>query len=587
MKLLIIFALFCYSVSAAAQQQLSYNKNFEITQLSGPGVWERDDLNGTYDIGYTKEQKHSGEYAMFMDGKNNPRVNDEVDAAYFQKTIPTQLLKGKKKLLLQGWVKSESPSVHATLAIAEYSKDGGPVLKEVIADTSKHSWQFLKLEVLIDTNITSISVGGVLNGAGKAWFDDFSLYIDGVLVQDIAKPIPEPTRQQIAWLNAHTVPLLSTTPGNNNSDLDSLSKWIGNAKLVGVGEPTHGTSEAAGFKFRLFKYLVETKSFNVLMLEDELPECGLMNEYVLHGTDTALRLLKKYFFPIYRIDEMLDVLEWMKTYNKEHNNKIQFRGMDMQSARVAKPTLQRLALSTDSSVMTLMSQLSSAVDSAIFSKNAAVRGSAQKNAQQLSDDLKDYSYKHQLDFKKMNADTLDWFLKNVDIMKQCFSKSANYSLYRDSCMAKNIADHAATHPNDKIFVWAHDSHISEGPDMMGEWLKKYFGQNYYPIAISTASGTYTASVDFAKTSFHAYPLQEPYPGTHEYYFQHADKPNFILNVETARSDIDGNWLSTDNYFRGIGFMQMKEQFSAVNIGQVYRAIVFIKNTKNTKSYMIK
>lgn len=55
-------------------------------------------------------------------------------------------------------------------------------------------------------------------------------------------------------------PLRSTGPGRNTADLRALSAMIGNAKVVGLGEATHGSHEFFTMKERLFRHLVEEKA---------------------------------------------------------------------------------------------------------------------------------------------------------------------------------------------------------------------------------------------------------------------------------------------------------------------------------------
>jgi len=51
-------------------------------------------------------------------------------------------------------------------------------------------------------------------------------------------------------------------------DIKKIADAIGDSKIVGVGEPTHGTSEAFRLKANLFEYLVEKKGFTCFALED-------------------------------------------------------------------------------------------------------------------------------------------------------------------------------------------------------------------------------------------------------------------------------------------------------------------------------
>lgn len=107
-------------------------------------------------------------------------------------------------------------------------------LEKAFADTlhsSKH-WRQIIVTITIDKAVSSFSFGGLLNGIGKVWFDDFSLLIDGKEVVDIAKSVLPSGVYEIKWINQHLILLTSLEPNNLNRDLDSFSTYIGNSKIV-------------------------------------------------------------------------------------------------------------------------------------------------------------------------------------------------------------------------------------------------------------------------------------------------------------------------------------------------------------------
>ena len=53
---------------------------------------------------------------------------------------------------------------------------------------------------------------------------------------------------------------------SNDNDLKSLDSIIGNRKIIGMGESTHGTSEFTTMRHRFFKYLVENHGYNSFFL---------------------------------------------------------------------------------------------------------------------------------------------------------------------------------------------------------------------------------------------------------------------------------------------------------------------------------
>lgn len=66
--------------------------------------------------------------------------------------------------------------------------------------------------------------------------------------------------------------------------LDALLARIGNARVVALGEATHGTAEFYDMRARITRELIERKGFTVVALEADWPEAQRLDRYV-RGTD--------------------------------------------------------------------------------------------------------------------------------------------------------------------------------------------------------------------------------------------------------------------------------------------------------------
>ena len=60
----------------------------------------------------------------------------------------------------------------------------------------------------------------------------------------------------VRWLGDHAIILATTDPSADPTDLQPLGDAIGDARIVGVGEATHGTREHSRYKHRLLRYLL-------------------------------------------------------------------------------------------------------------------------------------------------------------------------------------------------------------------------------------------------------------------------------------------------------------------------------------------
>jgi erythromycin esterase len=62
--------------------------------------------------------------------------------------------------------------------------------------------------------------------------------------------------ETIHWIRASAIPIATVEAGNGFSDLEPLRRVIGDARIVSLGEATHGTREFFQLKHRLLEFCV-------------------------------------------------------------------------------------------------------------------------------------------------------------------------------------------------------------------------------------------------------------------------------------------------------------------------------------------
>ena len=65
------------------------------------------------------------------------------------------------------------------------------------------------------------------------------------------------------WIIDHSVEIDTVEAGNGFEDLGYLADSIGDARIISLGEATHGTREFFQMKHRMLEYLVTELDFNV------------------------------------------------------------------------------------------------------------------------------------------------------------------------------------------------------------------------------------------------------------------------------------------------------------------------------------
>jgi erythromycin esterase len=113
--------------------------------------------------------------------------------------------------------------------------------------------------------------------------------------------------------------------------MEPLRAIVGNARVVALGEGSHGTHEIFAWKTRMVEFLVTQMGFTVFAREMVMPEAFDINDYVMTGRgDPGKALAATYNWPG-NSEEVLDMIRWMRSHNADpkHSQKVKFYGFDL------------------------------------------------------------------------------------------------------------------------------------------------------------------------------------------------------------------------------------------------------------------
>jgi erythromycin esterase-like protein len=137
------------------------------------------------------------------------------------------------------------------------------------------------------------------------------------------------------WLAANAIRLDTVEAGHGFDDMRPLKKVVGNARIVSLGEATHGTREFFQLKHRMLEFLATEMGFTIFSIEANMPEAYRLNDYVLNGNGDPAQLIRGMYFWTWDTQEVLDMVLWMREFNKSGKGRLQFTGFDMQTPNVA------------------------------------------------------------------------------------------------------------------------------------------------------------------------------------------------------------------------------------------------------------
>ncbi|MGI9581244.1 erythromycin esterase family protein [Chryseobacterium sp. RRHN12] len=374
------------------------------------------------------------------------------------------------------------------------------------------------------------------------------------------------------YISKFIYPIKTFNPDEkDNSDLLILNKLIGNSKIVGLGESTHGSSEIYQMKYRISEYLITNKNFNVFSLEANMPESFLMNQYIQEEKENPKDILKGMYFWLWQTEETLNFVEWLKKYNENHDSKVFFDGFDMQYAKGAIDQIRKTYQENQ-----LPEQEINDLETTLKENNRGFRTYSKKSQKILSEYL--FLIKEKSTSIK-KPEEKSRFLQNVDIVRQYIQ--LNF-IRRDKFMAENIKWLKENYLNSKVIVSAHNYHIAKlNSDRMGYWINEAYADDFVNFGFAFYEGTYSASID---GKIGTYNSEKAGPGTLEYRLNSLNIPIFILDLKAIRKDNNklGNWILEDILFRKTGSGTDKNEFLKTNVAKSFDYLIFINKSTNSK-----
>jgi erythromycin esterase-like protein len=135
----------------------------------------------------------------------------------------------------------------------------------------------------------------------------------------------------LAALRATARPLTGA-PG----DHDELVELVGDARLVLIGEATHGTHEFYRQRAVITKRLIEEKGFQAVAIEGDWPDAYRVNRYVRGAADDpdaerALAGFRRFPTWMWRNADVLDFVGWLRAHNERGDGAVGFYGLDLYS----------------------------------------------------------------------------------------------------------------------------------------------------------------------------------------------------------------------------------------------------------------
>jgi len=361
-------------------------------------------------------------------------------------------------------------------------------------------------------------------------------------------PVAEPEPRELATLVGASCEGFDDI---EEADLEPLLERIGDARLVLLGEATHGTSEFYRMRARITRELVERKGFDVVAVEADWPDAARIDHYVRDLEHPAPDWVAFTRFPtwMWRNQEMRELVDWLRRHNeaRPRDERTAFYGLDLYSL-----------YTSIGAVLTYLDEVDPASAAAArerygcltpWESDPAKYGYAALTARYRSceDDVVRMLQElldRRLDYLTYDGERYFDAVQNARLVTQAeryyrvmyYGGPHSWNL-RDSHMFQTLRRVLrARGTGSKAVVWAHNSHLGDasatemgarGEINLGQLCRRHMGRLVYSIGFGTDHGTVAAASDWNEP-MQVKQVRPSHPHSYERVCHASGVPEFLL-----------------------------------------------------------
>jgi len=338
-------------------------------------------------------------------------------------------------------------------------------------------------------------------------------------------PPAEKKKASAPVTHSETIPGLisrsaDTIPSIAESDLSPLLERIGSAKVVLLGEATHGSAEFYDMRARITQELVENHGFNIVAIEADWPDVVQVDRYV-KGLAADVSLVRPFTrFPtwMWANTEFSRFVESLRSFNLSAgvSQGVSLYGLDLYSLYISIGSVLQYLDNLDAEVAAIARRRYGCLtpwqkDPASYGA-AALSGSYRECETEVVAMLEDLLQKR-LNYAFRNEEDFLQAVQNARVV----SNAERYyrTMYYGSRESWNLRDHHMFEtliivlgyhgPEARAVIWEHNSHIgnadatemgASGEKNVGLFCREQFGRDAYLFGFGTDHGTVAASSEW-------------------------------------------------------------------------------------------
>ena len=302
---------------------------------------------------------------------------------------------------------------------------------------------------------------------------------------------------------------------------------IGEARIVLIGEASHGTDEFYRFRADITSALIEQKGFTLVAVEGDWPDTYRVNRWVRHESDeadaqAALGDFTRFPRWMWRNEAVEEFISWLRRHNADRSDetRVGFYGLDLYSLHTSIDAVLAYLAKVDPDGARRARHRYACFDH--FQKDSEAYGyaatvglsrSCEHEAVSQLSDLRSWAAEYASRDGQVAADDYFCAEQNARLIRNAeeyyramFGRRVESWNLRDTHMMETLDElidwTTDRHGSRRVVVWAHNSHLGDArATQMGEWgelnvgqlVRERFGNTACLIGFSTHAGTVTAA----------------------------------------------------------------------------------------------
>ncbi len=401
------------------------------------------------------------------------------------------------------------------------------------------------------------------------------------------------------------------------SDFDVLIDMIGTARVVCIGEASHGTHEFYAQRAALTKRLIEEQGFTAVAAEADWPDAYRLNRYVRGESDdadseSALGDFKRFPAWMWRNTVVQEFAEWLHAHNDalpKNAPGVGFYGLDLYSLYTSMEAVIQYLDKVDPEAAQRARYRYSCFEqfhedpqeygyAASFSLDDRCEGEVVSQLAELQQHANQWMYRD----GRMAQDAYFYAEQNARLAKNAetyyrsmfMGRVSSWNI-RDQHMGETLIaliDHLDRQQDGKarIVVWAHNSHLGDaratemgdqGELNLGQLAREHYGADAVLIGFSTHHGTVTAASRWGGPAERK-TVRPGLAGSYEHIFHDVILPGFTLILRDE--GLMNTSLAERRLQRAIGVIYRPESermshYYFARLPQQFDAIIHLDETR--------